>query len=1583
MATLDETKMDVEHAENAHVPGQTHLSQNEMKHGDKALQLVGDETVLVTEADNQRIKRKTDIYILSILCWIYFLQILDKSILGYGNVFGLSADTHLKGNDYSQVASINAIAQLAWQPFSAWLIVKVPTRILLTTLVLGWGIAQCCMAACRNKGDLLATRFFLGLFEAGALPLFGVITSQWWRRAEQPVRVAAWYSTNGIATIFAALISFGLGHVNSPHIKSWALIFLICGIITVLSAPLVWFLLDNNVASARFLDHEDKRKAIERLRANQTGTGTNEFKKEQLWELLLDIKTYNWLFIALLLNIGASVTNAFGPTLLSNFGFNKFASPPYHIPFEHALWVPPVPGHHFGLLFNAKDKPHYIPGIKAVLAIFCVLLGVIAFQVVILFFLNKSKRRERVANGKPENIKDTSMNAKYETYGATEGGHLGINAKHPTQATALYNFRLLSALRSENPQDVQPFLDELQPSSRSAAGMEDLEKVGRLLAMAVRVGSVETIRRILASSHVPSPNISGGAGSLVTPLHVASSIGRADVVQLLLTDPRINDTIRDEQSRTPLECAATGEIASLIENSRGDLQIRYISLLSNYVSSPLSSLEESLAMVEFLEGPRTEIVNLNVLDEHTGTSLLHEAARRRDLRLVELSVKRGADVFVRDKKGKRVMDGEKAPDERIKVFLRQFNTQDNQVKAKGDGRPPDLRGFLSKWVNYRSGWRTRWFVLENGVLSYYRNRDDESVACRGSIAMGVAVLNPSNDGSRFEIHSRVSSSVPKFTVKSVHRAEIARWVQTIKLNIDYYGKGGKAADQRSIAPRRSTSVHSTHAERPLASSLAMPPIDNFLNPKLQRSTTGLSGISIKQSNSSRRDSSPAGTETADEGDDVSLMEADNSSLTGDNQATGSHGIPHASAYELGVLNIRAQLEMTGQLVDSIVTPPALQASPERGRPQLARTMSRQQAVKDAMRSSLSSLSNLIAQQNVMSHERERYLLSRIHREVEARRLWEENMLTVAQQQADMDRQLSEAAKDNEKKRKALRQARGVLAGFSAGGASMPSSPAAVSEAPQTGMLDCPIPVPPVIQQRGSVSHLQDVQDALAAADSDSEDEDEFFDAIESGALPNLKLYDSIANPERPATPQATAAAEKKTFDLVEQNQGENVATIKDALARKSLQPYSHVRAKLPIDDDKRPSVSLWSILKSSVGKDLTKISFPVSFNECTSMLQRMAEDMEYDACLTVASQEEDSLKRIAFIGAFAMSNYSSTIGRVAKPFNPMLSQSFEYAIPNRYRYISEQVSHHPPISACYSEAPSWKYYGEVDAQNKFQGRSFEIRPTGVAHAELIIPKSWVKGGLDYPAAGKAYGDGLVSEHYSWKKVTTNVSNFIMGSPIIDHYGDLKITNHRTGETCILTFKPRGWRGKDAFEIKGSVSDSAGKVQWEIAGRWDSQLVARKAGTSSAPLDSDIQVQPSQAEYLLLWRNSEKPKAPFNLTPFAVTLNDIPQGLEKYLCPTDCRLRVDQRAFEDAKYDRAQELKTLQEEKQRETRKARAEGRLPAHEARWFTSTVDADTQERLWEPKRAETGEVEFWVERERAAKEGQWSGVEEIFVEA
>lgn len=191
-------------------------------------------------------------------------------------------------------------------------------------------------------------------------------------------------------------------------------------------------------------------------------------------------------------------------------------------------------------------------------------------------------------------------------------------------------------------------------------------------------------------------------------------------------------------------------------------------------------------------------------------------------------------------------------------------------------------------------------------------------------------------------------------------------------------------------------------------------------------------------------------------------------------------------------------------------------------------------------------------------------------------------------------------------------------------------------------------------------------------------------------------------------------------------------------------------------------------------------------------------------------------------------------------------------------------------------------------------------------------------------------------------------------------------------------------------------DSEGTVTYEIAGRWNSQLVARAVGTGVGSLHPDVTVSnsgystPTKApEYILLWRNSEKPTAPFNLTPFAITLNDCPPDLKSNLCPTDCRLRPDQRAFELGKYERANDLKNAQEEFQRATRKAREEGKAKPHKPRWFRAETEGDTGERVWTPARAKNNVLEYWAERERVYKEREagkkdvsWSEVERIFIE-
>ncbi|KAI0141728.1 major facilitator superfamily domain-containing protein [Xylariaceae sp. FL1272] len=332
-----ETHKDTTSAE--HIAKPALVDAEAVRHGDVSAQLIGNERVTVTEEDNKRIRRQTDKVILVILVWVYFLQILDKTVLGYAATYGLKEANHLVGNQYSLVGSIQPIAQLAWLPFSSFLVVRVPHRILMPVLILGWGIAETSIAACSSFSGLLAARFFLGLFEAGCLPMFSVITSQWYRRAEQPLRVAAWYGTNGIAASVAAALSYGLAHIRSPLLESWQIIFLVVGLLTIVSSPFVYWKLDNDIPSARFLSEEDKPKAIERLRANQTGTGSREFKWKQILELILDLKTWIWLAMATFINVGAGVTNIFGPLIVNGLGFDKYTTSLLNIPYGFILWA--------------------------------------------------------------------------------------------------------------------------------------------------------------------------------------------------------------------------------------------------------------------------------------------------------------------------------------------------------------------------------------------------------------------------------------------------------------------------------------------------------------------------------------------------------------------------------------------------------------------------------------------------------------------------------------------------------------------------------------------------------------------------------------------------------------------------------------------------------------------------------------------------------------------------------------------------------------------------------------------------------------------------------------------------------------------------------------------------------------------------------------------------------------------------------------------------------------------------------------------------------------------------------------------
>ncbi|KAH8673517.1 major facilitator superfamily transporter [Xylariales sp. PMI_506] len=311
------------------------LAPGPYHHRDAAAEFLNknpEQRVVVTSADDKRILRRIDLFILPIMLVVYFLQGLDKATLSYASVFGLADDTGLVGDQYSWLGSIVYLAQLIMQPLLAYLLVRLPIGKFTSVTVCLWGVALSCMAAAPNFSSLLATRFFLGAFEAGVAPSFVAITQMWWRRREQTVRTTYWYSMNGLTFMFGSLITYGLGHISSS-LHSYQIIFLFFGIITVVfSFVMFWFMPDSPM-EARFLEPRDKLIAIERLRMNQMGVVSREWRNDHLREALFDPKTWLWFCLIFSISIPSGGISTFGPLIISTFGFNSFQTILFNIPF--------------------------------------------------------------------------------------------------------------------------------------------------------------------------------------------------------------------------------------------------------------------------------------------------------------------------------------------------------------------------------------------------------------------------------------------------------------------------------------------------------------------------------------------------------------------------------------------------------------------------------------------------------------------------------------------------------------------------------------------------------------------------------------------------------------------------------------------------------------------------------------------------------------------------------------------------------------------------------------------------------------------------------------------------------------------------------------------------------------------------------------------------------------------------------------------------------------------------------------------------------------------------------------------------
>lgn len=167
-----------------------------------------------------------------------------------------------------------------------------------------------------------------------------------------------------------------------------------------------------------------------------------------------------------------------------------------------------------------------------------------------------------------------------------------------------------------------------------------------------------------------------------------------------------------------------------------------------------------------------------------------------------------------------------------------------------------------------------------------------------------------------------------------------------------------------------------------------------------------------------------------------------------------------------------------------------------------------------------------------------------------------------------------------------------------------------------------------------------------------------------------------------------------------------------------------------------------------------------------------------------AAQEEDPMKRLALIGIYQ----ATTIGQMEhmnhKPVNPLLGETYEY-VTDEYELLTEQVSHHPPITAVHIKGKDYRIQFCVQVQVYFNGQYVTVSQKYKTYfflekfnetIELIAP--------------------VVSTH--------NIIP-LMGSMYNDIGETMQITNlNNPDEKCEMTFHRRGWFTSEKNKVVGKV-----------------------------------------------------------------------------------------------------------------------------------------------------------------------------------
>lgn len=757
--------------------------------------------------------------------------------------------------------------------------------------------------------------------------------------------------------------------------------------------------------------------------------------------------------------------------------------------------------------------------------------------------------------------------------------------KTATLEQSVRKFRVVEALRSGDTASISRAVREtvengLRNSISSIGTTTGVLDDTTVLHLAIQCAEFPVIEYVL-SDGLGSIDVNARDKDGNTALHLAATQGRTTVVKLLLEQKDINDAVANNQGKLPLDVARNPEIFQLLQLSRSLFaeakvqQVQDLIARGNY--GALAGVLEEHRVKTVLDINSPEFVS-EPFTVQTGGTLLHEAARRRNTNLIQVLLLHGADPFRRDRKGK--LPQSVTNDDATKTILKkspaavaaQRGIQEKAVlgqaasqgaisSVSGDplaGREArEMKGYLKKWTNYRKGYQLRWFVLEDGVLSYYKHQDDAGSACRGAINMRIAKLHMSPDEkTKFEIHGK--SSV-KYTLKANHEVEAKRWFWALNNSIQWSKDQAKEDERR--AARGAELLRQAKAD-PSTLSLQESHSENTSMTDLPRSSTQIPTRTLsKLSSPEQRQNYPSpGTIGSFEEDDFVDVQTDagqsraprtGGALThndmdddddyGDDNSMHEEPSATKDALNITAQSAKLQLETMSHVHQALL----YEASSNPSATLSDNNVSQALGTYDA---AIRSLTGLVTDLLRISKDRDAFWQYRLDREANMRRMWEESMAKVAREQEILEARVGEAEHKRKMTKKVLREV--MESGIPVDEPAIEEAVDDVKEGDdnEEDRFEDASPKPlPARSLRRKPTIIVDL------SESESEQEDEFFDAVDAGQVEVLELpLDDLKN---------------ETQEIVVSG-GIDISS--------SFKGYENgIRHKLKMDADDRPKISLW------------------------------------------------------------------------------------------------------------------------------------------------------------------------------------------------------------------------------------------------------------------------------------------------------------------------------------------------------------------------------------------------------------------------